>query len=109
MTGTDGVAELMAAEQALYARTHARSRTLYEQGKTHWLYGAPSHWMRRWMGGWPVAMCRSLAFSRTTVSSSLSIWINAMRDLSLQCRVECGVSTRSLSHSFGESMPRSKS
>lgn len=48
------VAELMAAEQALYARTRAGSRALFEQGKAHWLYGAPSHWMRRWIGGWPL-------------------------------------------------------
>lgn len=54
MTGSDRITGLMAAEQALYARTHARSGTLYEQGKTHWLYGAPSHWMRRWIGGWPI-------------------------------------------------------
>lgn len=48
------VADMMAAEQALYARTRARSGQLYAQGKTHWLYGAPSHWMRRWIGGWPI-------------------------------------------------------
>ncbi len=48
------VAAMMAAEQALYARTRACSGELYAQGKTHWLYGAPSHWMRRWIGGWPI-------------------------------------------------------
>lgn len=48
------VADLMAKEQALYARTHGRSRALFEQGASHWLYGAPSHWMRRWIGGWPL-------------------------------------------------------
>lgn len=48
------VAELMQAEQARYARTRARSGELYAQGKQSWLYGAPSHWMRRWIGGWPI-------------------------------------------------------
>jgi glutamate-1-semialdehyde 2,1-aminomutase len=48
------VAALMAAEQARYAATHERSRELFEQGQQHWLYGAPSHWMRRWIGGWPI-------------------------------------------------------
>jgi glutamate-1-semialdehyde 2,1-aminomutase len=48
------VAALMVAEQARYAATHARSRALYEHGQQHWLYGAPSHWMRRWIGGWPI-------------------------------------------------------
>lgn len=48
------VAELMQAEQVRYAQTHARSGALYAQGKNCWLYGAPSHWMRRWIGGWPV-------------------------------------------------------
>jgi len=50
----DRVATLMAGEQALYARTRARSGELFAQGKRHWLYGAPSHWMRRWIGGWPI-------------------------------------------------------
>ena len=48
------VAELMAAEQARYAATHVRSGELYARGKANWLYGAPSHWMRRWIGGWPI-------------------------------------------------------
>jgi glutamate-1-semialdehyde 2,1-aminomutase len=48
------VAALMASEQARYAATHARSGALYTQGKSNWLYGAPSHWMRRWIGGWPI-------------------------------------------------------
>jgi glutamate-1-semialdehyde 2,1-aminomutase len=50
------VAQLMQAEQARFERTHARSGELYAQGRQHWLYGAPSHWMRRWMGGWPVCV-----------------------------------------------------
>lgn len=48
------VATLMAAEQSRYEQTHARSGALYAAGKAHWLYGAPSHWMRRWIGGWPI-------------------------------------------------------
>jgi glutamate-1-semialdehyde 2,1-aminomutase len=48
------VEELMRAEQARYAATHARSGALYKEGKGSWLYGAPSHWMRRWIGGWPI-------------------------------------------------------
>ena len=48
------VAALMATEQALFAERHPRSRALFEAGRQHWLYGAPSHWMRRWIGGWPV-------------------------------------------------------
>ena len=48
------VAELMASEQSRYCATHARSGELYAQGGAHWLYGAPSHWMRRWIGGWPI-------------------------------------------------------
>ncbi len=50
------VAQLMQAEQARFERTHARSGELFQQGKQHWLYGAPSHWMRRWMGGWPLTI-----------------------------------------------------
>ncbi|HEX6019020.1 MAG TPA: hypothetical protein VFZ28_13060 [Burkholderiaceae bacterium] len=50
------VAQLMQSEQARFERTHARSGELFTQGKQHWLYGAPSHWMRRWMGGWPLCI-----------------------------------------------------
>jgi glutamate-1-semialdehyde 2,1-aminomutase len=50
------VAQLMQAEQARFELTHARSGELYAQGRQHWLYGAPSHWMRRWIGGWPVCV-----------------------------------------------------
>lgn len=50
----DRVAKLFATEQQRYADTHARSGELYAQGKKNWLYGAPSHWMRRWIGGWPI-------------------------------------------------------
>jgi glutamate-1-semialdehyde 2,1-aminomutase len=45
---------LMQVEQERYAQTHVRSGELFSQGKSSWLYGAPSHWMRRWVGGWPV-------------------------------------------------------
>jgi len=48
------VQALMQAEQHRYARTHARSGELFAQGQQAWLYGAPSHWMRRWIGGWPL-------------------------------------------------------
>ncbi len=50
------VAALAARERERFAATHARSAALWEQGKAHWLYGAPSHWMRRWIGGWPVCV-----------------------------------------------------
>lgn len=48
------VQALMRTEQERYARTHARSGELFAQGQQAWLYGAPSHWMRRWIGGWPL-------------------------------------------------------
>jgi glutamate-1-semialdehyde 2,1-aminomutase len=48
------VQALMRAEQARFARTHPKSGELFAQGQQHWLYGAPSHWMRRWIGGWPL-------------------------------------------------------
>ncbi len=45
---------LLTREQARYAETHPRSRELFAAGQTHYLYGAPSHWMRRWAGGFPL-------------------------------------------------------
>jgi glutamate-1-semialdehyde 2,1-aminomutase len=49
----------LAQEQTLFARLHPRSQKLFEQGQQHFLYGAPSHWMRRWAGGFPLYVNRA--------------------------------------------------
>lgn len=46
---------MLVREQALFAQTHPVSQASFAQGQTHYLYGAPSHWMRRWSGGFPLA------------------------------------------------------
>ncbi len=46
----------LAREQAHFAQTHPRSREAFAAGQKHYLYGAPSHWMRRWAGGFPLAV-----------------------------------------------------
>lgn len=46
----------LAREQARFADTHPRSRAAFAAGQRHYLYGAPSHWMRRWAGGFPLAV-----------------------------------------------------
>lgn len=48
------VQRMLDAEQARFAQLHPRSRDLYKQGQAHYLYGAPSHWFRRWAGGFPL-------------------------------------------------------
>lgn len=45
---------LIDAEQARFAETHPRSAQAWSLGRRHFLYGGPSHWMRRWAGGFPV-------------------------------------------------------
>jgi glutamate-1-semialdehyde 2,1-aminomutase len=45
---------LLEAEQRAFAARHPRSRQAFEAGQRHYLYGAPSHWMRRWAGGFPL-------------------------------------------------------
>ena len=50
---------MLAAEQALFAQTHPRSRAAFDAGQAHYLYGTPSHWMRRWAGGFPPAVKRA--------------------------------------------------
>jgi glutamate-1-semialdehyde 2,1-aminomutase len=47
---------LLAAEQQRFAARHPRSRQAFESGQRHYLYGAPSHWMRRWAGGFPLTV-----------------------------------------------------
>ena len=48
------VSELLDREQERFAREHPRSAAAWAEGKKHFLYGGPSHWMRRWAGGFPV-------------------------------------------------------
>ena len=50
------VQSMLDREQALFALRHPRSRQSFETGQQHYLYGAPSHWMRRWAGGYPLAV-----------------------------------------------------
>ena len=45
---------LIDAEQARFAESHPRSAEAWARGRNHFLYGGPSHWMRRWAGGFPV-------------------------------------------------------
>lgn len=45
---------LIDAEQQRFAATHPVSQQLWAEGRQHFLYGGPSHWMRRWAGGFPV-------------------------------------------------------
>ena len=45
---------LIDREQERFRRTHPRSFEDWRKGQAHFLYGGPSHWMRRWAGGFPV-------------------------------------------------------
>lgn len=53
------VDRLLAREQADFAERHPRSKAIFEAGQAHFLYGTPSHWMRRWAGGFPIAVARA--------------------------------------------------
>jgi glutamate-1-semialdehyde 2,1-aminomutase len=54
--GAERVAALLDAEQRTFAAQHPRCRQAYADGQRHYLYGAPSHWMRRWAGGFPLTV-----------------------------------------------------
>ena len=47
---------LIDREQARFAATHPRSAAAWARGRGQFLYGGPSHWMRRWAGGFPIYM-----------------------------------------------------
>lgn len=47
---------LLDRELEEFARLHPRSRASFDEGQDHYLYGAPSHWMRRWAGGFPLSV-----------------------------------------------------
>jgi glutamate-1-semialdehyde 2,1-aminomutase len=48
------VETLLDREQERFRLTHLKSEAAWKTGQEHFLYGAPSHWMRRWAGGFPV-------------------------------------------------------
>ena len=48
------VDRLIDREQRRFADLHPRSAVAWAEGRRHFLYGGPSHWMRRWAGGFPV-------------------------------------------------------
>jgi glutamate-1-semialdehyde 2,1-aminomutase len=48
------VDRLIDREQARFREIHPKSAQAWERGRAHFLYGGPSHWMRRWAGGFPV-------------------------------------------------------
>ena len=50
------VDRLIEREQARFRKAHPKSAEAWARGRTHFLYGGPSHWMRRWAGGFPVYM-----------------------------------------------------
>jgi len=50
------VRRLLQAEQDRFARLHPASQASFEAGQAHYLYGAPSHWMRRWAGRFPLTV-----------------------------------------------------
>lgn len=54
MVATAILDTLLEQEQVLFATRHSRSQQLFVAGQTNYLYGAPSHWMRRWAGGFPL-------------------------------------------------------
>jgi glutamate-1-semialdehyde 2,1-aminomutase len=45
---------LIDQEQARFVERRPRSQAAGVHGRRHFLYGAPSHWMRRWAGGFPI-------------------------------------------------------
>jgi glutamate-1-semialdehyde 2,1-aminomutase len=48
------LSRLIDAEQERFRNLHPRSAAAWEEGRRHFLYGGPSHWMRRWAGGFPI-------------------------------------------------------
>ncbi|MGH7074311.1 MAG: transaminase [Stellaceae bacterium] len=50
----DHVGRMFAGERARFDASHGKSKDLFARGKESFLYGTPSHWMRRWSGGFPI-------------------------------------------------------
>lgn len=48
------VRQALEREQEEFSKLHPLSKRMFEEGQQHYLYGAPSHWFRRWAGKFPV-------------------------------------------------------
>jgi glutamate-1-semialdehyde 2,1-aminomutase len=64
------VQAMLDREQARFAGLHPKSRAGFAAGQQHYLYGAPSHWMRRWAGGFPLQV-REAHGTRLTCADGL--------------------------------------
>lgn len=58
-TGNRDLSALLTREQEEFLDRHPRSKALFNSGQRHYLYGTPSHWMRRWAGGFPLYVQRA--------------------------------------------------
>lgn len=54
IANAETVDSLIEREQQRFRERHPRSAAAWEEGRKHYLYGGPSHWMRRWAGGFPI-------------------------------------------------------
>ncbi len=52
--GAQRIEALIDTEQQRFLERHPASAECWARGRRHFLYGAPSHWMRRWAGGFPL-------------------------------------------------------
>jgi glutamate-1-semialdehyde 2,1-aminomutase len=62
--------DLLAAEEALFAERHPRSRELFEEASTALLAGVPMSWMARWAGPHPVYLDRAEGAEVTDVDGN---------------------------------------
>ncbi len=69
---------LLDAEQERFRAPHPRSAAAWREGRQHFLYGGPSHWMRRWAGGFPICAEEAQgAHIRGGISTGATISISA--------------------------------
>ncbi len=58
---------LIDREQARFAADHPTAQAAWAEGRKHFLYGGPSHWMRRWAGGFPIYVDRAKGAAITDI------------------------------------------
>ena len=74
------VDRLIDREQARFREIHPKSAQAWARGRAHFLYGGPSHWMRRWAGGFPVYVASATArTSSTSMGAPTLISVSAIR------------------------------
>ena len=94
------VQDMLRREQSRFDVLHPKSKASFQEGQAHYLYGAPSHWMRRWAGGFPLT-ARSARGARLHCVDGIDYADFCLGDTGAMCGHGSEAVTRAVSEQLG--------